>query len=249
MHLFVCIYLCAFIYLHSFVCIYLFPFYVCIRVHSFECIYLNAFISVNLFVCIYLYAFICLNLFVWIYLYAFICMLLFFCIYFCAIFVMHLFICISLCASLCVHFFVYFNLCVFIPVRLFVCVSLPVSRVSVVALLVFGALCLVTVLMLVVVSQQEKWVLWGGQELRYLRALCGVQGPAHCVGDLVIHACDSGTLCRSSLRWATSWDLDSSEFWVHTRFSSSLRFMVLLLPPVPGPKIRGIDPELLKVSV
>ncbi|XP_056288257.1 growth hormone receptor b isoform X2 [Pseudoliparis swirei] len=61
----------------------------------------------------------------------------------------------------------------------FVHVPFKVSRVSVVALLVFGALCLVTVLMLVVVSQQEK-------------------------------------------------------------------FMVLLLPPVPGPKIRGIDPELLK---
>ncbi|XP_068588515.1 growth hormone receptor-like isoform X2 [Cebidichthys violaceus] len=53
------------------------------------------------------------------------------------------------------------------------------SRFPVVALLVFGALCLVTILMLVIISQQEK-------------------------------------------------------------------FMVILLPPVPGPKIRGIDPELLK---
>ncbi|XP_031711605.1 growth hormone receptor b isoform X2 [Anarrhichthys ocellatus] len=55
----------------------------------------------------------------------------------------------------------------------------PVSEFPVVALLVFGALCLVTILMLVIISQQEK-------------------------------------------------------------------FMVILLPPVPGPKIRGIDPELLK---
>ena len=30
-------------------------------------------------------------------------------------------------------------------------------------------------------------------------------------------------------------------------FSLSPRLMFILLPPVPGPKIRGIDPELLKV--
>lgn len=34
----------------------------------------------------------------------------------------------------------------------------------------------------------------------------------------------------------------------HFFFSSSLRLMVILLPPVPGPKIKGIDPELLKVN-
>ncbi|XP_034403426.1 growth hormone receptor b [Cyclopterus lumpus] len=61
----------------------------------------------------------------------------------------------------------------------FVHVPFKVSRFPVVALLIFGALCLVTILMLVIISQQEK-------------------------------------------------------------------FMVILLPPVPGPKIRGIDPELLK---
>ncbi|KAJ0037051.1 hypothetical protein NL108_016692 [Boleophthalmus pectinirostris] len=54
-----------------------------------------------------------------------------------------------------------------------------VSRFPVAALLVFGALCLVAVLIMVFISQQEK-------------------------------------------------------------------LMVLLLPPIPGPKIRGIDPELLK---
>ena len=32
-------------------------------------------------------------------------------------------------------------------------------------------------------------------------------------------------------------------------FFISLRLMVFLLPPVPGPKIRGIDPELLKVFI
>lgn len=30
-------------------------------------------------------------------------------------------------------------------------------------------------------------------------------------------------------------------------FFLSQRLMFILLPPVPGPKIRGIDPELLKV--
>ncbi|XP_078127011.1 growth hormone receptor b isoform X1 [Sander vitreus] len=62
---------------------------------------------------------------------------------------------------------------------LFVLVPSKVSRFPVVALLVFGALCLVTITMFVIISQQE-------------------------------------------------------------------RLMVILLPPVPGPKIRGIDPELLK---
>ena len=32
-------------------------------------------------------------------------------------------------------------------------------------------------------------------------------------------------------------------------FLSSLRLTVLLLPPVPTPKIKGIDPEMLKVSL
>ncbi|XP_039635235.1 growth hormone receptor b isoform X1 [Perca fluviatilis] len=62
---------------------------------------------------------------------------------------------------------------------LFVLVPSKISSLPVVALLVFGALCLVTIMMLVIISQQEK-------------------------------------------------------------------LMVFLLPPVPGPKIRGIDPELLK---
>uniref|UniRef100_A0AAQ4PZK3 Growth hormone receptor b n=1 Tax=Gasterosteus aculeatus aculeatus TaxID=481459 RepID=A0AAQ4PZK3_GASAC len=61
----------------------------------------------------------------------------------------------------------------------FVHVPFKVSRFPVVALLVFGALCLVTILMLVIISKQE-------------------------------------------------------------------RFMAILLPPVPGPKIRGIDSDLLK---
>ncbi|XP_070845278.1 growth hormone receptor b isoform X2 [Chaetodon trifascialis] len=61
----------------------------------------------------------------------------------------------------------------------FVHMPSKVSRFPVVALLIFGALCLVAILMLFIISQQEK-------------------------------------------------------------------LMVILLPPVPGPKIRGIDPELLK---
>ncbi|XP_020491733.1 growth hormone receptor b isoform X1 [Labrus bergylta] len=61
----------------------------------------------------------------------------------------------------------------------FVHMPSKVSRFPVVALLIFGALCLVAILMLVVILQQEK-------------------------------------------------------------------LMFILLPPVPGPKIRGIDPELLK---
>ncbi|XP_076614736.1 growth hormone receptor b isoform X2 [Chaetodon auriga] len=61
----------------------------------------------------------------------------------------------------------------------FVHIPSKVSRFPVVALLIFGALCLVAILMLFIISQQEK-------------------------------------------------------------------LMVILLPPVPGPKIRGIDPELLK---
>ncbi|XP_047185502.1 growth hormone receptor b isoform X2 [Scophthalmus maximus] len=61
----------------------------------------------------------------------------------------------------------------------FVHVPSKVSRFPVLALLIFGALCLVAILMLVLISQQEK-------------------------------------------------------------------LMFILLPPVPGPKIRGIDPELLK---
>ncbi|XP_008302782.1 growth hormone receptor b isoform X2 [Stegastes partitus] len=61
----------------------------------------------------------------------------------------------------------------------FVHIPSKVSRFPVVALLIFGALCLVAILMLVIISQQEK-------------------------------------------------------------------LMVMLLPPVPGPKIKGIDPELLK---
>lgn len=32
-------------------------------------------------------------------------------------------------------------------------------------------------------------------------------------------------------------------------FSVCLRFMAILLPPVPGPKIRGIDSDLLKVFI
>ncbi|XP_054875288.1 growth hormone receptor b [Amphiprion ocellaris] len=63
----------------------------------------------------------------------------------------------------------------------FVHIPSKVSRFPVVALLIFGALCLVAILMLVIISQQEK-------------------------------------------------------------------LMVMLLPPVPGPKIRGIDPELLKTG-
>ncbi|XP_054467977.1 growth hormone receptor b isoform X2 [Anoplopoma fimbria] len=62
---------------------------------------------------------------------------------------------------------------------IFVHVPFTVSRFPVVALLILGALCLVTILMLVIISQQRK-------------------------------------------------------------------FMIILLPPVPGPKIKGIDPELLK---
>ncbi|XP_068190171.1 growth hormone receptor-like [Antennarius striatus] len=62
---------------------------------------------------------------------------------------------------------------------IFVHIPSKVSRFPVVALLIFGALCLVAILMLVIISQQEK-------------------------------------------------------------------LMVILLPPIPGPKIRGIDPELLK---
>nr|AHG94936.1 growth hormone receptor 2 [Lateolabrax japonicus] len=61
----------------------------------------------------------------------------------------------------------------------FIFIPSKVSRFPEVALLVFGALCLVAILMLVIIWQQEK-------------------------------------------------------------------LMVILLPPVPGPKIRGIDPELLK---
>nr|AAY86770.1 growth hormone receptor II [Oreochromis niloticus] len=61
----------------------------------------------------------------------------------------------------------------------FIHIPSKVSRFPVVALLIFGALCLVGILMLVIISQQEKW-------------------------------------------------------------------MVILLPPVPGPKIKGIDSELLK---
>lgn len=61
----------------------------------------------------------------------------------------------------------------------FVYIPSKVSRFPVAALLIFGALCLVAILMLVIISQQEK-------------------------------------------------------------------LMFMLLPPVPGPKIRGIDPELLK---
>ncbi|KAI3361938.1 hypothetical protein L3Q82_012292, partial [Scortum barcoo] len=61
----------------------------------------------------------------------------------------------------------------------FVHIPSKVSRFPVVALLIFGALCLIAILMLVIISQQEK-------------------------------------------------------------------LMFILLPPVPGPKIRGIDPELLK---
>lgn len=61
----------------------------------------------------------------------------------------------------------------------FVHIPSKASRFPVVALLIFGALCLVAILMLIVILQQE-------------------------------------------------------------------RLMVMLLPPVPGPKIRGIDPELLK---
>lgn len=62
---------------------------------------------------------------------------------------------------------------------IFIHIPSKVSRFPVVALLIFGALCLVGILMLVIISQQEK-------------------------------------------------------------------LMVILLPPVPGPKIKGIDPELLK---
>uniref|UniRef100_A0A671WWR8 Growth hormone receptor b n=1 Tax=Sparus aurata TaxID=8175 RepID=A0A671WWR8_SPAAU len=62
---------------------------------------------------------------------------------------------------------------------IFVHIPAKVSSFPVVALLLFGALCLVAILMLVIISQQEK-------------------------------------------------------------------LMFILLPPVPGPKIRGIDPELLK---
>ncbi|XP_060941720.1 growth hormone receptor b isoform X2 [Limanda limanda] len=61
----------------------------------------------------------------------------------------------------------------------FVHIPSRVSRFPVVALLIFGALCLLAILMIVVISQQEKLIF-------------------------------------------------------------------ILLPPVPGPKIRGIDPELLK---
>ncbi|XP_006803526.1 growth hormone receptor-like isoform X3 [Neolamprologus brichardi] len=61
----------------------------------------------------------------------------------------------------------------------FIHIPSKVSRFPVVALLIFGALCLVGILMLIIISQQEKW-------------------------------------------------------------------MVILLPPVPGPKIKGIDSELLK---
>lgn len=61
----------------------------------------------------------------------------------------------------------------------FVHIPSKASRFPVVALMIFGALCLVAILMLIVILQQE-------------------------------------------------------------------RLMVMLLPPVPGPKIRGIDPELLK---
>ncbi|XP_034047874.1 growth hormone receptor b isoform X2 [Thalassophryne amazonica] len=62
---------------------------------------------------------------------------------------------------------------------IFIHVPLKDSRFPVVGLLIFGALCLVAILMLVIISHQEK-------------------------------------------------------------------LMVILLPPVPGPKIKGIDPELLK---
>ncbi|KAG8010888.1 Growth hormone receptor, partial [Nibea albiflora] len=61
----------------------------------------------------------------------------------------------------------------------FVHIPSKVSKFPIVAWLIFGALCLVAILMLVIISQQDK-------------------------------------------------------------------LMVILLPPVPGPKIRGIDPELLK---
>ncbi|KAF3702310.1 Growth hormone receptor [Channa argus] len=61
----------------------------------------------------------------------------------------------------------------------FVHISTKVSGLPVVALLIFGALCLVAILMSVIISQQEK-------------------------------------------------------------------LLFILLPPVPGPKIKGIDPELLK---
>lgn len=36
---------------------------------------------------------------------------------------------------------------------------------------------------------------------------------------------------------------------INVWFFSSLRLMVILLPPIPGPKIKGIDPELLKVFI
>ncbi|XP_061554284.1 growth hormone receptor b isoform X2 [Phycodurus eques] len=62
---------------------------------------------------------------------------------------------------------------------IFVHVPSEASRFPLVALLIFGTLCLIAILMLVILSKQEK-------------------------------------------------------------------LMVILLPPVPGPKIRGIDPELLK---